>query len=210
MFYNHQRLLPFNTAKRFINDGDVLLFRGSGLGSKLIKIASRGPYSHAGLVYRDNNILKTAEFREWKGCLSQGLYGQVLKYPNQIDVFRISKKAEVFSLTNEVQPAVISDWISYKPQKAVGFILELSGLPYGWKRIWYMSLQFVPILRLFFKPSFKDRSEDKDLYPVCSTVVASAIRKAFVDLVPNLSDYEVTPSDLARSPLMHYLCTLTP
>lgn len=210
MYFNNCRLLPFHNAKRFIIDGDVLLFRGTGLGSKLIKIASRGPYSHVALVYRDNHILKTAEFREWKGCLTQGVYGQVLKFPGQIDVFRVSKKAELFSLTADKDPSVLSDWVSYDSKKAVNYILELNGLPYGWRRIWRMSLQFLPLIRLFFKPSFKDRTEDLHLYPVCSTVVAAAIRKSFVDLVPNLSDYEVTPSDLARSPLMHYLCTLTP
>jgi len=46
--------------------------------------------------------------------------------------------------------------------------------------------------------------------PFCSQAYAEAIRRVFVDPVPNLPSSLVEPGDLARSPILaNYLFTLT-
>src|SRR5262245_40236847 len=44
--------LPYSAARRDFRGGDLLCFRGRGFVSWAIRVLTRSPYSHAGLVYR--------------------------------------------------------------------------------------------------------------------------------------------------------------
>jgi len=181
--------------------------------SRAIQWAGRGQYSHAAMAsWRDkpaNSLLECVEFREWKGGRTVALSTQVAALSGQIDVFRVSSRVEEIQLQKlgtgvEIQSA----WVDYDGKAATEVMRELTGLPYGWHRIWLLGRESLPLIRFFFTPNFEDKSENGGLYPVCSTAVAAAIRRKFVDLMPNLSDNEMSPSDLGRCRDLHYLFTL--
>ena len=84
-------------------------------------------------------------------------------------------------------------------------IIKWTGQPYGWNNIWKMFLRFMPGARLF-----KQNTNDDEVAKakVCSTAVTVALRRNYMDPVPYLADDRVSPADLARSPLIHYLFTI--
>ena len=205
--------LGWNDARKLIEDADVLLFRGSGWYSKWIRFASRGEYTHAGLAAWCSDFLEILEFREWKGGRATSLRREVDNMPGEIDVFRLSHSASRLHY-DASQDKILTDRIElWNPLKKeiVKEMREMLGIDYGWCRIWEMAKQRLPIMRLFFAPSYDDKADSPEgIYPVCSTAVVGAIRKHYIDLVPNLSDFEVTPSDIARSSHLNYLFTLVP
>ena len=85
-------------------------------------------------------------------------------------------------------------------------MLDLTGLPYGWKNFMKLAKHYLPFCRLA-KQNIKDE-EPTNVF-VCSTAVAYAYRKAYVDPVPYLADTAVTPADLARSALFKYQFTIS-
>lgn len=205
--------LNWNKARSIIDDADVLLFRGSGWYSKWIKFASRGEYTHAAIAGWCSDFLECLEFREWKGGRATSLRHEVDAMPGEIDVFRLSHYASMIHY-DPVLDKIITDRVELSStckRDIVREMREMLGLDYGWKRIWEMAKQRLPLARFFFLPSYDDKAESpSDIYPVCSTAVVGAIRKHYIDVVPNLSDFEVTPSDLARASHLNYLFTLVP
>ena len=86
---------------------------------------------------------------------------------------------------------------------------KMTGLPYGWRRIWYMAQLNLPFLRLSFPvESIIDDSDNELVYPVCSTAVAHCFDATGYDLVHNRTNNYVEPSDIGRSPLLNYVFTL--
>ena len=164
-------IVPYHEAKQYIKEADVLLFRGEGLISWLIKRYGSGVHSHAGMAHWDGDNLECVEFREFKGARSVSLKSQVEPHPNNIDT-----------------------------------MLDLTGLPYGWKNFWKLGKHYLPFCRLA-EQNVKD-DDPTDVF-VCSTAVAYAYRKAYVDPVPYLADSAVTPADLARSSLFQYQFTIS-
>jgi hypothetical protein len=78
-------------------------------------------------------------------------------------------------------------------------------LPYGWNIIFKLSKAYLPFARLA-EGNMKDDS-GSDIF-VCSTAVAYAYRKYYIDPVPYLADNSVKPADLARSALFNYQFTI--
>ena len=88
---------------------------------------------------------------------------------------------------------------------------KMTGLPYGWKRIWWIAQYKLPVLRFFYKiEHLVDDTSTELIYPVCSTAVAYSFSKEGFDLVHNRADKATEPSDLSRSPLLQYLFTISP
>jgi len=212
-------LVPYHEAEQYIREADVLLFRGEGLSSWLIKRYGSGVHSHAGMAHWDNDNLQCLEFREFKGGRATSLKRQVETHPDNIDIFRpVSKLTyNTFSAwpSNEEQRSVS---VIYKeankkqlltPEKAkeiTDVMIKLTGLPYGWKNIWKLAKHYIPFARLA-KQNIKD--DDPMNVFVCSTAVAYAFRQAFIDPVPYLADSAVMPADLARSALFKYQFTIS-
>jgi len=190
-------LLPYGDARSLIQEGDVLLFRGSGIISWLIQRYGSGMHSHVGMAHWDGQSLHCVEFREFKGGRSVALRTQVSQHSERIDVFRPAKQlvyeTNEFNLTDEIR------------SKITNIMLEMTGLPYGWKNIWKLAKHYLPFFRLA-PQNVKD--DDVTNIFVCSTAVAYAYRSAYVDPVPYLADAAVAPPDLARSALFEYQFTL--
>jgi hypothetical protein len=183
-----QRRVRFSDAQDYISEADVLLFRGTGLVSRLLRVASRSTYSHAAIATR-NGSLSCLEVREWIGGRRTLLKHQVEKYPGAIDVYKpvicISHCKERRITTRAVDLA--------RPDL------------YGWKAIKYCALSHLAFVRLLWQPNYE---ENPDIYPHCSALVSMAYREIGIDLVPNLPDYRTEPGDLARSGLLRYRFTL--
>lgn len=200
-------------AKELLQNGDILLFRGSGWYSRWLTWAGRGDYTHSGICARFNGHINCLEFREFKGSRSVALEGQVELMPGEIDVFRLNQYVNV-PVYNKDRNIVEYEHKEYGvlTRRAIADTMwSLTGKDYSWTRIWRLSKYHIPILRFFQRTSTNDIAESpEEASMVCSTAVAYCFRKNGVDLVPNLSDFEVDPSTLSRSPLINYLFTLVP
>jgi len=198
--------IKYGRAKELIQEGDILLFRGSGIIGFLIKRYTAGLHSHVALAHKDGNILECVEFREFMGGRSVSLKSQVDNAPLSIDVFRPVKSISYEEMDKDGNLKLIEK--NYTKEIASAMtedIIRWTGQPYGWKNIWKMLLRFIPGARLF-QQNFNDDEVAKA--KVCSTAVTVALRRNYMDPVPYLADDRVSPADLARSPLLQYLFTI--
>ena len=190
-------IVPYQEALNQIKEADVLLFRGEGLISWLIKRYGSGVHSHVGIAHWDDDDLQCLEFREFKGGRAVSLKRVVENHPDNIDVFRVANSIEFgdvkYELTDEVADGITD------------VMKGITGLPYGWKNFWKLGRHYLPFCRLA-EQNVKD--DDPTNVFVCSTAVAYGYRIAYVDPVPYLADSAVTPADLARSAIFQYKFTI--
>lgn len=198
--------IKYDQAKELIQEGDILLFRGSGVIGFLIKRYTGGVHSHVALAHKDGDVLECVEFREFMGGRSVSLKSQVDNSPLNIDVFRPVKSISYEEMDAEGNTKLIEK--NYTEETASAMtedIIKWTGQPYGWSNIWKMFLRFIPGTRLF-QQNINDDEVAKA--KVCSTAVTVALRRNFMDPVPYLADDRVSPADLARSPILQYLFTI--
>lgn len=206
--------IKYSDAIDLMENGDILLFRGKGLVSWLIKTYSHGEYSHVAILDMSEKIPMCCEMREFKGGRCVSLETQV-KGSSIIDVFRPVGEVTYDQTNSYVDPS--DEQVKYNVSKItkrftdevknniVLRIMKMSGTDYGWLNIISMVKHYIPIFRLL-KPKTQD-DEERKLH-VCSTAVSYCLRKEYEDPVPFLPDHMVTPSDLSRSPLLKYQFTI--
>mgnify|MGYP002624773077 FL=1 len=219
---NNEIIVPYLNAIEVMEDADVLLYRGGNFPSFgwWIKKYTGGIHSHAAL-YHKNSTPTVIEFREFKGSRMSSLQ----QHSNDtIDVFRLSQNYHNYIYSNEPWQVSLCNisgedsgscsilnnttYLSKQiRQDIVETAKSLTGLPYGWKIIGKIGLSYLPLVRLLYPQPKVDKNGNKDIF-VCSTFVSYCIRQHYVDLVPFLPDILTKPSDLARSPLLHYLFTI--
>lgn len=198
--------IKYAQAKELIQEGDILLFRGSGIIGTLIKRYTGGVHSHVALAHKDGDILECVEFREFMGGRSVSLKSQVDNAPLSIDVFRPVKSISYEEMDANGNVTLIEKKYTIETASAMTEdIIRWTGQPYGWSNIWKMFLRFIPGARLF-QQNINDDEVAKA--KVCSTAVTVALRRNFMDPVPYLADDRVSPADLARSPILQYLFTI--
>lgn len=221
--------LPYNKAKPLINEADVLLFRGTGWGSYFISRAGKSPYTHVGMASWHNGdentlegLLECVEFREGSpiaglfnanaagGGRSVNLEREVNKYPGQIDVYRPVKFCSEWHFNSETHEAVL-ERRQIDPKAITKTMRKMTGLPYGWKRIWWIAKHNLLGFRLFTDVKSLENDElGEVVYPVCSTAIAYSFNKNGYDLIHNKADQWAEPADIARSARLSYLFTLDP
>ena len=216
----------YRYIKEYIQEGDVLLFRGEGFFSKLISSTEQTPYTHVALASwpsgnaSQDEILECVEFRE--GSLFGSLFGgnsggggrcvnlaqEVQKYKRQIDVYRPDPNFYSYDL-DDYGTNLVQNVKDFDGKQVTNIMRSLTGLPYGWKRIYWMAKH--KLLALRFMVDMDDLISDSTgdiIYPVCSTAVAYCFNKCGYDLVRNRSDQWTEPGDIARSVKLNYLFTL--
>ncbi len=180
-----------------VRDGDLLLFRSSGL----IARAGRSRYSHAAVAAHLGPVTLCVESREWVGGRLTPLAAQVRRRPGRIDVYRVDK------------PAYPSFVAPFAARRAA----ELAGADYAYWSILYLSLYRLPIVWRFLPIPADDpplcaddaaRPRPRALF--CSELVSRAYHAAGIDPVPNLPHHLTEPADLARSAVFQYCYTLKP
>jgi len=208
-------IIPYPKIRNYINEGDVLLFRGSSILSKFISTPSETTYSHVGIAswingnaHTSAGILECVEFREGSGGRAINLSHAVKFQPNEIDVYRPSSRFEKLIFDNETQTTK-SEWIEFDGKAVTNTMRKMTGLPYGWRRIWWMAKHKLLIVRFFVDKSKLMHDELKDIiYPVCSTAMSYSFNLHKNDLVRNRSDEVTEPGDIAKSTHLNYLFTL--
>ncbi len=203
------KTLPFEKAKLLIKEGDVLFFRSRGLLSKIIKTVGYGLYSHVaiaswrGEAYK--SILECVEFKEFVGGRTVSLEVVLKSSGATVDVYRPVPEY-TYSVFDGQEVKTMN--VKYNGLLTTDFMRFITGLPYGWHRIWIMSHRHIPFLRWFVTFVDDDNDGKEYIYPVCSTSLARAFRKTYIDPVPLMADIYVEPSDLSRSLLFNYLFTV--
>lgn len=207
-------ILPYREAKTHIMEGDVLLFRGKSWVSKIISSQTDTTYSHVGIASwvngsanTDEGQLECVEFREWKGGRAVNLEVAVQQYPECIDVYRpipVFGKIVFDKETKEVKYLTKE----FNGKAVTRTMRRMTGLPYGWKRIWWMTKKKLLFFRFFSKGSLMNDKLRDIVYPVCSTSVAYAFNYNDFDLLSNKADEWMEPGHIALSPRLNYLFTL--
>lgn len=178
-----------------IASGDLLLFRGVGLISRVIGVASRSPYTHAAKAIRWGGMLFCCEVRELKGGRAVTLESQVRSHPGQIDVFAVNAMDDPL----------------YARSAANDYMKKFCGSHYGYWNLLKTAALHTPVLRFLCREDYDLENGDvPDAPPYCSQAVALADRYGGgVDPVPNLPDRLTEPGDLARSTFYRYKFTLS-
>lgn len=202
----------YDEAQSLIREADILLFRGRSISSFFIKKASRGRHSHAAIASwkygRDDNklfvplFLECIEFREWQGGRTVSLETQVQRHSGIIDVFRPSRKIQLFDSEH-----LDGYWVDLNPLEVTNCMRKMTGLPYGWSRIFKLAGVHFFGFRLANTINVDDEWV-ANTYPVCSTAVSRSVRKGYSDPVHWLADSHTEPPDLARSSMLNYIFTL--
>lgn len=202
--------LKYHQAENHLKEADVLLFRSTNFISRLISKAGEGIHSHVALVTKNggNGRWEAVEFKEWKGGRVIDLERYINSYKGEIDLYRSDGsyvKKWYSSHSNEVMTAVSK----LDQRRITNCMRELTGLPYGWRRILWIAKHKMFLLRLFnnIEKIIEDMPGDEIVYPVCSTSIAHCFNKAGFDLVKNRSDEATEPADIARSCILNYLFT---
>ena len=188
-----RNLVSLSEYSALIRDGDLLLMRGQGLVSRLIRIAGRSEYTHAARAVWWGDLLFCCEVREYLGGRAVTLASQVNKYPGRIDVF-------------ETNPS--RRWRDYDRYGAVRYMRRLAGCDYGYLGVLKAALWHLPLWRFLVRPDMNDKKMTSQP-PFCSQACAMADRiGGGVDPVPHLADRVTEPADLARSSFYRYRFTL--
>ena len=207
--------IPYSEAHKHILDADVLLYTRKGVVYDIIKIGTLSKYAHAAMAGwaddeqgRAGKQLLAYEMVAW-GPHDAPLVEQVEQHPGTIDVYRVSDTHSVYTWDEKSQ-LQIGRTKTLDRQRAVsimrGFCLKGR---YGMLHLFRTMLLRFPVVRVFMRQPTNDQLEDHKHPPHCSGSVAYALRHAFTDVVKHMPDDYTSPGDLARSPLLHYMFTLT-
>ena len=205
--------LSYDDAERLITEGDVLIFRGQGWVSKLLGISGQSSYTHVAIASWVNGthdpILELIEMKEFKGGRSVNLRRQVEKNNCRIDVYRPVPFFSSLSYNEDSQEIEIKR-VEFDGKLVTGTMRRtISGMPYSWKRIWWLAKKSLVGFRLFFNLQDIMNDEVQDIvHPVCSTAIAYSFSVHDFDLINNKSDEHSEPGDIARSGRLNYLFTL--
>lgn len=206
--------IKYDEYIKIAKDGDLLLFKGSGIVSKLIQWYTKGSYSHAALVSLvygkggDITGYEVVEFREFVGSRITNLQNYIQIYPGQIDVFSpVTYHNQPFFDCNTKTRS--NRRILFNGRRIVNELRNHTGRPYSYRSIIAMFLYYLP-LPLLSKGVYDDRLGDNLVSAVCSSSIAYCFNKHFLDLVPHRADDLVSPADLSRSCLVSLMGTLIP
>jgi len=162
-----------------IRDGDVLLYEGFTLPSRIIRWATRSRYTHAGVAVWWNDRLMVLE------AVGRG----VSVTPLSANLRRYRGHVQWFTTTKPISQAKRREMIQFAQQElGKGYAL--------WKSI---VLGFFILFRRNVDKRDRLRRENK-LY--CSWYVAQIYNVVGLDLKKGVSDRFMTPDDIARSPLL--------
>jgi hypothetical protein len=204
-------LIDFKDAKAYIQEADILLFRGKGWISKIIGTAGCGVHSHVAMASwhnGDNALLECVEFYEKAGGRTINLETLNNNDDRMIDVYRVVDQKQVITFDPN-DSSITHRTVDLDRKKVTNNLRKLTGLPYGWRRLLWIAKAKMVGFRLFF--DYQDLINDDIVdvvYPVCSSALAYSFSQTGFDLVPNKGDGWTEPADIARSGLINYLFTL--
>jgi hypothetical protein len=177
--------LEYSEIRRQIHNGDVLLYEGFNLASRLIRWATRSRYSHAGIAVWWNDRLMVME-AVGNGVSVTPMSNNVRHYHGHVKWYS----------TREPIP-------ENKRLEMVRFAQEELGKEYA---LWKAFLLGLAVLFKRNKDKKDDLRRENKLY--CSWYVAQIYNAISLDLKKGVSDRFMTPQDIARSPVLMLKGTL--
>ena len=177
--------LPYGLVRSQIRDGDLLLFRGHGLVSRVISRVTDSPYTHVGIAAWWRTRLFLLEFREGKG-------GRAVWLSREIAGHEVWWARPLVACSREQLHQVVAEALA-----DLGRGYDYRGILRHW--LWRrLGLSYVI-----------DAPADVSPY-YCSSWVASVFANGLgIDLVPLVLDRLTAPGDIARSPRVEIRCRLT-
>jgi len=173
------RMVKYAQVRDQIKNGDVLMYKGRGLVSSVIRWVTHSPYSHAALAVWWNQRLMVMEAK------GQG----VIVNPTSRSIRHYRGDVEWFSCKKEISE---DDRL-----RMVIFAQEELGKSYGrWKAI-------LLGIKILFEHDLEKRDRlkrEKRLF--CSEYVAQIYNFIGLDLKKGRSDRFTKPDDIANSPLL--------
>ncbi|MGA9121173.1 MAG: YiiX/YebB-like N1pC/P60 family cysteine hydrolase [Bacteroidota bacterium] len=185
-----QRLTPASTvgydeSRLQIKNGDVLMYRGRSLESRIIQWATRSRYSHAGLAVWWNDRLMVME-AVGRGVIVTALSKNVVSYPGDVEWF-----TSVEELPDEDR------------QRMVEFAQQELGKDYA---LWRAILLGFRLL-LQHDVDKRDRLR-REARLFCSHYVAETYNAIGKDLKKGVSDRFMSPGDIASSSILRRIGAL--
>jgi hypothetical protein len=168
----------YGEMRRSFRTGDVLLFRGRGLLSLIIRVITRSPYSHVGLLYSFEGRVYCVE------AVGAGvriiLLSELLQhYDGGVDYFEVEASDK-------------------QRRRAVSFCFQQLGKIYDKPGIFRFAASLI-----FDRRAVSPRDDRW----FCSELVAAAYAAQDLPLTAVQEAY-TSPSDLAMSPRMKLVCSL--
>ncbi len=177
--------LSYDDVRPKIRSGDVLMYRGRSLESRLIQWVTRSRYSHAGLAAWWNDRLMVMEAAA-KGVVVTPLSTNVRGYHGNV---------EWFTCTEEIPPD--------ERQRMIEFAQQELGKGYArWKAV------LLGITILFQDDRGKRDRLRRERQLFCSHYVAQVYNAVGRDLRKGVSDRFMSPADVANSPLLRKMGAL--
>jgi hypothetical protein len=173
------RMIKYAQARDQIKNGDVLMYKGRGLVSSVIRWVIHSPYSHAALAAWWNQRLMVMEAKG-QGVVVNSTSRNIRHYRGDVEWFSCKKE------------------ISEDDRlRMVKFAQEELGKSYGrWKAI-------LLGIKILFEHDLEKRDRlkrEKRLF--CSEYVAQIYNSIGLDLKKGRSDRFTKPDDIANSPLL--------
>jgi hypothetical protein len=167
----------YSDTRSEMRTGDLLLFSGTSLLSRLIEGVTRATYSHVALVVSmDGRLLAF-----------QADPGGVVVQPASKVVCRYDGKVDWWSMNEGVRGRL-------RERDTIDTALTLLGLRYG-----YMGSVVLGLRKLF---GARLGCTDSNLLPrslFCSEFVSMCLRNGGVDVVDGINDPSTTPTDIVSS-----------
>lgn len=175
--------LSYKQVRKQLRDADVLLFRGTRPISRMLQAGARSSYSHSGLVvwWHRRAMLLHAE----NACIQAVPLSMALhSYPGEVDWYQIrTELRDPETVLRIIEEAQVNLGLSYAHSDLLRSILhDVAGMQ-------------LP----------EDCEEPRALF--CSQYVARCFRRAALPLHPQ-SDIETFPSEIALSPVLHFVGTI--
>jgi hypothetical protein len=179
-----ERQIDYATARAQIRDGDLFLFRGEYLISKLFRRVDHSYYSHAALAawWGDRLMILQAE---GPGIQAIPLSVAVGTYPGRADWYTL-KREEIPDFAGKLR-ATLAEAKS-----------DL-GLAYGFRDLWRN------IVRWAVRVKLADPVRPRSMF--CSEYVERCFREGGMSLT-NRPDITTFPKHIASSPLASYVGTI--
>jgi len=172
---------PYDEVRPHLRSGDLLLCSGNAIFSRLIQRATRSAVSHAGILYRVDEIQRVLVLESVEG---QGV--RFVPLSKLVDGEDSRKYGGLLFVLRHRSPLAAEDI-----REASRFAFDELGAPYGWAKI----------AALAFRIAFGVSRERTRAGWICSELAAAWYARAGLDLdlSGGASGY-MTPAELFRDP----------
>jgi hypothetical protein len=200
-----KKLQPYDLDTRAqFEDGDVLLWRGNFLSSKLFQRLTDSYYSHVALVAKWSDRVMVLQAQQ-RGVVAVPLSKTIAKYPGRVDWYglrRQTRSAQVGGVVEEAPSGALPLPTEDAVRQAISNAQADLGVGYGWGSL----------LLNVWAWLFQVRLRDSGLHPMgmfCSEYVQHCFSEAGIPLVDR-ADIVTFPKHIAQSQLLEYRGTLKP